>query len=130
MPGKTARLCLSMVLILLVGLTAAATCAVAQAAGENMPTTQTITGCLQKGLESGGFFVISSNNKHWEVYNAGNVPLADHVGQTVTLTGTFPHRTAAQEEKSQPYEKKETGTRQHADFQVTSLQVVSPTCGK
>jgi len=114
-------------LVLLV-LAVMASFAVAQTAAA--PGSQTITGCLQKGLEPGGFFLLTTDNKHWEIYNAGNVPLADHVGQTVTLAGSFPTRTAAQEQVSQPYEKKETGTRQHADFQVTSLKVVSATCGK
>jgi len=125
MSGQSAKLYLSIVLILL--SLAAATCAAAQT-GENAPAT--ITGCLQKGLETGGFFLIASNDKHWEIYNSGNVALVDHVGQTVTLTGSFPHRSAAQEQVSQPYEKKEMGTRQHADFQVSNLQVVSQTCGK
>lgn len=125
MSGQSAKLYLSAVLILF--SLAAATCAAAQT-GENAPAT--ITGCLQKGVETGGFFVIANNDKHWEIYNGGNISLAEHVGQTVTLTGSFPHRSATQEQVSQPYEKKEMGTRQHADFQVSGLQVVSQTCGK
>ena len=116
--------------LLLLLLTAMVSYAVAQTPAEKAPVNQTITGCLQRGLESGGFFVLTTDNKHWEIYNAGNVPLADHVGQTVTLAGSFPTRTAAQEQVSQPYEKKESGARQHADFQVSGLTVVSETCGK
>ena len=97
---------------------------------ERTSAVQNVTGCLQKGLETGGFFLISSDDQHWELYPGGSVSFADHVGQTVAVTGTSPTRTAAQEEKSQTYEKKETGTRKHADFQVTSLKVVNPTCGK
>jgi len=121
---KLTKLSLWMIVILLVGLIAASMPAAAQTA------QQTITGCLQKGLETGGFFLISSDDQHWELYPGGSVSFADHVGQTVAVTGTSPTRTAAQEEKSQTYEKKETGTRKHADFQVTSLKVVNPTCGK
>jgi len=115
----------TLVLLVLVG---AASCALAQTAAA--PASQTITGCLQKGLETGGFFLLTTDNRHWEIYNAGNVPLADHVGQTVTLAGSLPTRTFAQEQVSQPFEKKEMGTRQHADFQASSLKVVSATCGK
>ncbi len=124
MPRKFATLSLWMVLIIVVGLTAASTYCAAQ-----MPAEQTVTGCLQKGLEPAGFFLIAANNQHWELYQNGNVAFADHVGQTVAVTGVFnPNRTAAQEEKSQPYEKKETGERKHGDFQASSLKVISQTC--
>ncbi len=121
MPRKLATLSLC---ILFVGLIVASTCAVAQTA------TQTVTGCLQKGLESGGFYLTTSDNHHWELYQNGEVSLSDHVGQTVTVTGIVPHRSAAQEEVSQPYEKKEMGTMKHGDFQISNLKVVSDTCGK
>jgi hypothetical protein len=127
---KLATLALWMVPILFVGLTAASLYAAAQTAEEKAPTTQTITGCLQKGLEPGGFFLIGANDKHWELYENSKVPLANHVGQTVTVTGTLHHRSAAQEAESQPYEKQETGTRKHSDFQVLSVKMVSETCSK
>jgi len=120
-----------MVPVIFVGLTAASMYGAAQTAEEKTPAKQTVTGCLQKGLEPGGFFLIAANNQHWELYQNSNVSFADHVGQTVAVTGIFnPNRSAAQEEKSQPYEKKETGERKHGDFQVSSLKVVSETCGK
>ena len=91
---------------------------------------QTITGCLQKGNESQGYYLISSEDKHWELYPEGGVNLGEHVGHTVTVTGTEAHRTAAQEKKSQPSEKKEMGTKQHADLQVTNVKHVSDSCNK
>jgi len=128
---KFARLSLWMVPALFVGLTVASMYGAAQMADEKTPAQQTVTGCLQKGLETGGFFLIAANKQHWELYPSTGVSLADHVGQTVAVTGIFnPMRSAAQEEKSQPYEKKETGERKHGDFQVSSLKVVSETCGK
>jgi hypothetical protein len=117
------------ILFLLVALTAASTYGAAQMAAEKPTAPQTVTGCLQKGAEPGGYFLVTSD-KHWELYENGKISLSDHVGQTVTVTGTLPTRTAAQEEKSQPYEKKETGTRMHGDFQVSALKVVSQTCSK
>lgn len=119
-----------MVPILFVGLTAASQYGAAQTSGDKTSAKQTITGCLQKGLESGGFFLIAADDHHWELYQNSKVSLADHVGQTVTVTGILPKRSAAQEEKSQPYEKKETGERKHGDFEVSSLKVVSQTCSK
>ena len=115
--------------VLLVGLSTALLYAAPQM-GNDQATTQTVTGCLQKGLESGGFFVIGENDKHWELYPSGDVSLAEHVGHTVTLTGTVAHRTAAQETKSQPSEKKEMGKKQHADLQVSGVKMVSETCSK
>jgi len=91
---------------------------------------QTITGCLQKGMEPVGFFIINTDGKHWELYPSGQLSFADHVGQTVTVTGFVAHRSPTQEEKSQPYEKQEMGTRQHSDLQVSTLKVVSQGCSK
>ncbi len=101
-----------------------------QMADEKASATQTVTGCLQKGAEPGGFFLISTDNKHWELYTSPEVSLADHVGHTITVTGTVAHRSKAQEEKSQPYEQKEMGGRQHGDLQVSSVKMVSATCSK
>jgi hypothetical protein len=115
-------------LLLLVLITACLTAGMfAQSAGDN---SQTATGCLQQGKESGGFYLISNDNHHWELYPAKDVNLAQYVGQTVTVTGGEAHRTAAQEEKSQPYEKQETGTMEHGDLQVSNVTVVSQTCSK
>jgi hypothetical protein len=119
-----------LLMVVLVGLCTALAYAAPQMGNDQMAATQTVTGCLQKGTESGGFFVIGENDKHWELYPSGDVSLAEHVGHTVTLTGTVAHRTAAQEAKSQPHEKKEMGKKQHADLQVSSVKMVSPTCSK
>ncbi|HZQ71239.1 MAG TPA: hypothetical protein VFA68_22130 [Terriglobales bacterium] len=115
-------------LSLFMGLTAMSLCAAPQMSDEK--ATQTVTGCLEKGTENHGFYIISKEGKHWELYPNSDVSLADHVGHTVTVTGTVAHRSAAQEEKSQPHEKKETGSREHADLQVSSMKHVSETCGK
>jgi hypothetical protein len=114
------------IFILLLSLTAFSAFANAQA-----PAAQAMTGCLQKGVEpTGGFFLITAQDKHLELYDNGQASLGDHVGQTVTVTGTIPKRSAEQEKVSQPYEKQEAGTMKHADFQVTSLKMVSSTCSK
>jgi hypothetical protein len=101
-----------------------------QMADEKASATQTVTGCLQKGTEAGGFFLISADDKHWELYGNSDVSLADHIGHTITVTGTVAKRSKAQEEKSQPHEDKEQGGKQHADLQVSSVKMVSATCSK
>jgi len=116
-------------LVLFVGVSSVLLYGAPQAAGEK-PATQTITGCLQKGTEAGGFFLISTEGKHWELYSDKGVALADHVGHTVAVTGTLANRTKAQEEKSQPHEQKEMAGRPHNDLQVSSVKMVSTTCSK
>lgn len=116
--------------ILFVALAGVCLHATPQMTDDKAAKTETITGCLQKGTESEGFYLISKEGKHWELYTNPDVSLADHVGHTVTVTGIVAHRSATQEEKSQPSEKKETGTRKHADLQVSSLKHVSDSCTK
>jgi len=117
-------------IILFVSLTATLMYAAAGAGDEKAAAPQTVTGCLQKGLEDKGFFLLTADGQHWELYPSSKVSLADHVGHTVTLTGTLAKRSPAQEEKSQPYEKKEITGKGHADLQVSSLKMVSETCSK
>ena len=93
-------------IILFVSLTATLMCAAA-AADEKAGALQTATGCLQKGLENKGFFLLTADGQHSELYPSSKVSLAEHVGHTVTVTGTVAKRSPEQEEKSQPYEKKE-----------------------
>jgi hypothetical protein len=97
----------------------------------NDASSQTVTGCLQKGTENyKGFYLISSEGKHWELYPNSDVSLDDNVGKTVAVTGTVASRTEAQEKKSQTFEKKEMGSRDHADLKVSGVRVVSDTCNK
>ncbi len=117
-------------LALFVGLSSGLLYGAPQMGDDKASATQTVTGCLQKGAEAGGFFLISTDNKHWELYPSPGVSLADHVGHTIAVTGTVAHRSKAQEEKSQPYEQKEIGGRQHDDLQVSSMKMVSASCSK
>ncbi len=127
---KLSRIALWAVPLLLICLAPQFLAAQATPAPGPAAAGQTITGCLQKGLEPGGFFLYTGKDQHWELYENAKVSLADHVGQTIAVTGNVPTRTAAQEEKSQSFEQKETGDRKHSDFQVTNVKVISPTCKK
>ena len=103
--------------ILFMVLAATVLFAAPQTAGDKT-ATKTVTGCLQKGVESEGFFVVSAQNKHWELYPDSGVSLAEHVGHKVTVTGKIVHRSAELEKVSQPSEKKEMKAMKHADLQV------------
>ena len=115
-------------LILLLGFSSTLLNAAPKDPDDKSSGTQTVTGCLQKGEEAGGHYVISTENKHWELYPQSGVSLDEHVGHTVTVTGTEAHRSSKQEEKSQPHEKTEAGDKQHADLNVTKVEHVSETC--
>ncbi len=109
-------------------LSVALLCGTAAIAADKPSSSQTVTGCLQKGGESVGFYIIGSDGTHWELYPADKVSLADHVGHTVTVDGSIVKRSPAQEKKSQPFEKKEIGAGAHHDLQVSSVKMVSETC--
>jgi hypothetical protein len=116
--------------VLFVGLSSMLLYGSPQMADEKAPATQTVTGCLQKGTEAGGYFLISTDDKHWELYSNSDVSLADHIGHAITVTGTVAKRSKAQEQKSQPYENKEKDGKQNTDLQVSSVKMVSATCSK
>ena len=99
-------------------------------ASDKESSPQNVTGCLQKGGEPVGFFIIGEDGTHWELYPGDKVSLADHVGHTITVTGPIVKRSTAEEKKSQPYEKKEIGSGGHHDLKVTSVKMVSETCSK
>jgi hypothetical protein len=81
---------------------------------ESKGKTTTVTGCLQKGDEENEF-AISEGNKKYEL-TSRSVALKDHVGHTVTVTGTM---------KSEKGEEAEGWAGQ---ITVTSLKMVSTSC--
>src|SRR5713226_10161318 len=49
-----------------------------------------VTGCLSKGDSAKEFVLTSNDGSTWEV-RSSRVPLADHVGHTITATGVVSH---------------------------------------
>lgn len=94
--------------------------------------TKTVTGCLQKGHEAGGFTITGEDGKTWDL-SSRSVKLDAHVGHQVTVTGSA-HRESKAEEKAE--EKKEgqmekaAGKEEYGDLRVTDLKMVSETCTK
>jgi hypothetical protein len=93
-------------------------------AQDDMSKTHSVTGCLEKGVEGGGFY-IASEGMMWEL--SGKVD-AKHVGHKVTVDGHVLHKAKVKEAKMDDSEKKEAGDKKYADFQVTSLKMVSDSC--
>jgi Protein of unknown function (DUF5818) len=94
-------------------------------AQDSVGKSQSVTGCLQKGVEPGGFYLDGEDGTMWEL--SGKVEAA-HVGHKVTVNGHVLHRSAAEEAKFADYEKQEAKGKPYADFQVTSLKMVSDSC--
>ena len=92
---------------------------------ESMSKTTSVTGCLQKGVEPGGFTITGEDGKMWEL--SGKLDPA-HVGHKVTVTGHEEHGSKAQETKLADFEKQEAGGKPYGDFHVTSLKHISDTC--
>jgi len=91
--------------------------------------TLSVTGCLQKGKEPGGFFINAEDGKTWELFGR-TVKLDKHVGHKVTLTGYEVHKSKATEAKMAKYEKPEAAGKEYADMNVTGLKMLSETCSQ
>ncbi|MGO9085566.1 MAG: hypothetical protein ACLQBK_10090 [Candidatus Sulfotelmatobacter sp.] len=120
MSSTYARFSLCLILLSFLGL-----CPAAVQAQENMSQPHSVTGCLQKGVEPGGFFLLGEDGTMWEL--SGKVD-ATHVGHKITVTGHVLHRSAADEAKFSDHEKQESKGKPYADFQVTGLKMVSDSC--
>ena len=101
----------------------------AQGANNNSNGEQTVTGCLQKGQESKGYFLTSSEGKVWEL-TGNSLNFGEHVGHTVAVTGSEGRQPEAQEKKISGHENKEASGKEHGDIQVSSLKMVSDSCNK
>jgi hypothetical protein len=91
----------------------------------------TVTGCLQRGDDAGEFSIIARDGKTWEVHST-SIKLDNYLGHTVTVTGPRTHETKAQEKAEEKREGvvKASSKEEYADLGVTSLKMVSETCGK
>lgn len=95
--------------------------------GTSSGKTETVTGCLQKGQEAGGYYLTSSDGKVLEL-SGTTVSLAEHVGHTVAVTGSTIQEPASKEEEISKQEKKEAAGKTHHDFRVADLKMVSESC--
>lgn len=100
----------------------------AQMGGSAAPaSTQSVTGCLKKGDEAGGFTIAGDDGKVWELHSK-KVKLSEHVGHKVTVTGMVAKESKATEDKMEANEKKEASGKEYGDLKVESLKMVSESC--
>jgi hypothetical protein len=134
--NKLARIFLWLVPVLIVSSCPISLCAQETAAQEKSEAkmehkstrhAESVTGCLQKGDEAGGFSLTGDDGKMWEL-RSKSVKLADHVGHKVTAKGSPSHHSKTHEEKMEKDEKKEAAGKEYGDLRVTSLKMVSESC--
>jgi hypothetical protein len=98
-----------------------------ETAANNSKAEQSVTGCLQKGDEPGGFVLAGEDGKTWEL-SSKTVKLAEHVGHKVKVTGSSVQESKANEDQKEKNEKKESAGKEYADLKVSSLEMVSDSC--
>ncbi len=91
--------------------------------------TKTVTGCLQKGDEPGEFSIQGEDGKVWGL-KSSNVKLEEHLGHTVTVTGSAKKESSAEEkkEKKEGEVEKASNKEEYGDIRVASLKMVSESC--
>jgi hypothetical protein len=90
-------------------------------------SSESVTGCLQKGAEAHGYTLTAEDGKVWELYST-KVKLADHVGHKVSVMGSSSQQSEMAEKKINDSEMKENGGKDHGDLKVSSLKMVSESC--
>ena len=120
-----------LVSVFLVGLETLRSAAQSQGAAfapkEQAPQSFSVTGCVQKGVEAGGYFIGAEDGKVWEL-SSKSVKLEEHVGHKVTLTGYQLHHSKAFESKMAKSETSEAAGKEYADMRVAGLTMISTTC--
>ena len=94
---------------------------------------RTITGCLSQGDDKDEFLLTGKNGSTWEV-RSDAVSLAEHVGHTVSATGTV--RAAAMHNMKEDAKDAahDAGMKdknsEHGHLQITDVKMVSDSCSK
>jgi len=120
MPSFNAKFSVWLIPLLLLVL-----CPLVVQAQDSLSKTNAVTGCLQKGVEPGGFYIAGEDGTMWEL--SAKIDAA-HVGHKVTVKGHVLHRSEAEEAKFTDSERREANGKPYADFEVTSLKMVSDSC--
>jgi len=89
----------------------------------------TATGCLRQGGEKGGYYVVSSDGKMYELMGKSG-ELAKHLNHTVSVTGTEAKLSESEESKRAASEKTEAGSNSIIDMHVGTLKMVSANCSQ
>jgi hypothetical protein len=97
------------------------------AAGSQLPSsTLKISGCLQKG--PGNEFLITDKTGHKYEVQSSSVALGDHVGHSVTITGTVASEAENEHEEREEREKDEAAEQGSSALQARELTMDSASC--
>jgi len=90
-----------------------------------------VTGCLSKGDSAREFLLTGNDGSTWEV-RSSRVPLAEHVGHTVTATGVVSNATMHNMKEDAKEAAKDSGMKksdaEHGHMTVTKVKMVSDSC--
>ena len=100
--------------------------------GKSKSRDRTITGCLQtRGSGPDKFVLMGNDGSTWDV-KSDSVVLADHVGHTITATGTVSNVTMHNAKEKAKDEAASAGMMktndEHGDMEVSSVTMVSKSC--
>jgi len=96
-------------------------------AQDNMGNSQSmsVTGCVKQGSDMHGYYLMGQDGKMYELMGKG---LSEHVGHTVTVTGTQMAMSDDMEKKKMASEKTEANGATVVDMKVSSVKMVSSSC--
>jgi len=92
-----------------------------------------VTGCLSKGDSAKEFLLTANDGSTWEV-RSSKVPLAAHVGHTITATGVVSHAKMHNMKEDVKEAAKDSGMKksdtEHGHMKITDVKMVSDSCQK
>jgi len=100
-------------------------------AGDSKRQSQRCYGCLAKGDSDKEFVLTATDGSTWEV-RSDKVPLAEHVGHTVTATGVVSHAKMHNMKEDAKDAAKDSGMKkeanEHGHLTITDVKMVSESC--
>jgi hypothetical protein len=112
---------------ILICLVLAAGAAMAKSKGN----VRDVTGCLSKGDSANEFLLTGNDGSTWEV-RSSRVPLAQHVGHTVTATGVVSNAKMHNMKEDAKEAAKDSGMKksdtEHGHMTITEVKMVRGSC--
>lgn len=100
--------------------------ATAQGEDKSSEKVRKVTGCLSK--EGDDYRLIADNGDTWKL-RGDSTNLANHVGETVRVTGTVEHEKM-HHAKEKAKEKTQDNPTEHGDLTVTNVRRVGGSCSR
>ena len=99
--------------------------------GKSKSKDRTITGCLTQGDSANKFVLNGNDGSTWDV-KSDLVALVDHVGHTISATGTVSNVTMHNAKEEAKDAASSAGVKktnnEHGDMEIASVKMVSKSC--